>query len=190
MDETTDRARTIGWFHQQCIELWPWAIENDGLVLLNANDKLEQSLAAKMERWRDPQAEADYEEARLSFEIERFHFISTIGEAAVRLKWACATYPELEPHLQKAAHLFTEGRELRNMTVHVDEYFEGRGHQQSRFERSDVIQGVTADASSTVINEHGLWLGGRFNVQIAISEARALQVICQGLIATGPRIPS
>lgn len=68
------------------------------------------------------------------------------------------------------------------MIEHAEDYLEGKGRNQAAFVRE--AEGVAAaipgsspgiaDATSTIVDENGHWLGGRLNVERVIAEVRLI----------------
>ena len=100
-------------------------------------------------------------------------------------------FRDLKVPYEKAEHLRTEGKDLRDMIEHADEYLGGEGRKQATFVREATgvavdlpgYQPGTADATSLVIDNNGHWLGGRLNVERALLEIRAMLAVAEKIPA-------
>jgi hypothetical protein len=120
--------------------------------------------------------------AQREMELAKYHFVTSLGRLLRNLKRSQDLFPSIKPVCDQAEHLFAEGKLLRDMIEHADEYIEGKGRKQAGFVRE--AEGVTtdlpgdapgiADATSTIVDKNGHWLGGRLNVERVIVEVRAI----------------
>jgi hypothetical protein len=107
------------------------------------------------------------------------------------------SFPSIKPACDKARHLFAEGKLLRDMIEHADRYIEGKGRKQAGFVRE--VEGVAtdlpgdapgiADATSTIVDKNGHWLGGRLNVERVMIEVRAIAAAAAQILAPTGRPP-
>jgi hypothetical protein len=121
-------------------------------------------------------------EAQKRMDLEKYHFITTMGSLLRNLKRSERLFPSIQSAYRNAQHLLTEGKQLRDMVEHAEEYLAGQGRNQSAFLRE--AEGVAtnlpgsspgiADATSTIIDENGHWIGGRLNVERVIAEVRLI----------------
>jgi hypothetical protein len=120
---------------------------------------------------------------RQRIELEKYHFVTAVGSLLRNLKRSQELFPSIKPACDKAQHLFAEGKDLRDMIEHADAYVEGKGRKQEEFlrEAEDVATNLpgnapgSADATSTIIDDKGHWLGGRLNVEQVIAEVRVIE---------------
>lgn len=94
------------------------------------------------------------------------HFFVIAAHQAV--EWLDATVTEgvidqqgCEPYRSLGSAV----REIRNMREHGTEYFGGQGRYQHRFVHQDPDRSMAADASSTIITDHGYEIGLRITVE-------------------------
>jgi hypothetical protein len=116
--------------------------------------------------------------------LAMYHFVTTMGSLLRNLKRSQELFPNIKPACDKAQHLFAEGKLLRDMIEHADQYIEGKGKNQADFIRE--AEGVGSnfpgsspgivDAISTYVDKNGHWLGGRLNVERVLAEVKAIQV--------------
>ena|SRR5262245_6010627 len=79
------------------------------------------------------------------------------------LKRSQSLFPSIKTACEQAQHLLAEGKQLRDMIEHADEYMEGKGPKQASFVREAVgvasnlpgDQSGIADATSTIVDENG-----------------------------------
>jgi hypothetical protein len=122
-----------------------------------------------------PMHRANFRDVRKKSDLARYHFVATLGVTMRHLVRGQLFFPGLKPAYLQAQHLRQEAKLLRDMIEHSDEYADGNGRHQSKFVRSGAPQpGFTADATSTVIDNNGHWLGGRLNVERAMAELRVI----------------
>ena len=164
------------------LNFWLWACLNDAEAYLEASRILHSTIRGY--RTLDPRT---FQEQRISaqhrMELEKYHFVTALGKLLRTLKRAQHLFPTIQPAYSKANHLINEGKLLRDMIEHADDYQQGGGNNPDKFVREAVGVATdlpgdkpgTADATSTIIDKNGHWLGGRFNVERAIKEIRAIQ---------------
>jgi hypothetical protein len=121
--------------------------------------------------------------AEQKMELAKYHFVTVLGSLIRNLKRSQKLFPSIKSACDKAVHLFTEGKLLRNKIEHADEYLSGeKDPKTGAFIRE--AQGValdlpgdkpgTVDAISTVGDKNGHWLGGRLDVERVIAEVRVI----------------
>jgi hypothetical protein len=139
----------------------------------------------------------DFASARKRLELTKYHFVATMGSLLRQLTRAQSLFPELHNAWNAAEHLRKEGKELRDMIEHADDYMAGTGRKQGRFIRP--AEGVAtslpgdqpgiADATSMIIDENGHWLGGRLNVERALAEVKAILLEAEKITPPQPEMP-
>jgi hypothetical protein len=179
-DANTESSRKATWRDHQQLNFWLWACLHDGEAYLRSDGEFWGFL-------RDGPPRFDFNEARISMqnvvELEKYHFMTSLDSLVRTLGRARSLFPAIETVCREAKHILGEGKALRDMIEHADENQEGGGRHSDKFVREapGVAESVpgdrpgTADATSTIIDEQGHWLGGRFNVEQALVEIRAIQ---------------
>jgi hypothetical protein len=129
--------------------------------------------------------------------LAKYHFVTVVGSLLRNLQRSKELFPSIKPACDKAQHLFAEGKLLRDMIEHADAYIEGKGHKQAQFVRE--AEGVAAnlpgdapgiaDATSTIVDDNGHWLGGRLNVERVIAEVRFIVEMATQIPAPEPALP-
>jgi hypothetical protein len=163
------------------LNFWLWACLKDGKAYLSASAAL-QAAALSIPRDDIQKFRERFDEAREEMELAKYHFVTSVGSLLRNLRRSQELFPGLKPACDKAQHLFAEGKLLRDMIEHADEYVEGKGRRQAEFHRE--AEGVatslpgsssgSSDATSTIVDENGHWLGGRLNVERVIAEVQVI----------------
>ena len=171
------------WMDHYNLNFWLWACLSDAEAYLAASEHLMASVR-KLGQSGENFAAANAERllAQQHDMLAKYHFVSTMGSLLRNLNRLQELFPSIQPAYDKAEHLRTEGKLLRDMIEHADEYLAGKGRKQDKFVREspDLLTSIpgdkpgTADATATLIDEKGHWLGGRLNVERVISELRPL----------------
>lgn len=114
----------------------------------------------------------------------------TMGSLVKNLQRLAALFPSVQLAYEAAEHLGKEGLYLRNMVEHADTNLEAtnKGTPRGGFVRKSNLlpelpgsSGGSADATSTIINNDGHWLGGRLNVEKVIAEVRLIYEAAQAI---------
>jgi hypothetical protein len=165
------------WDHYQ-LNFCLWAAIHDGEAYLAASNNTHLILRQKLPGTRLSMDE--FQNARRIEELEKYHFITSLGRAMRKLRRAQHIFPTVQPIYSESNHLINEAKTLRDMIEHSDDYEQGKGREQASFVREGPEVNLpgdrpgTADATSTIINNEGHWLGGRLCVEKAMAELRAI----------------
>jgi hypothetical protein len=178
---TNDQAPTYMDHHY--LNFWLWACLHDGEAYLAASSAFRAVTAELPTSGADIRAFTQRRmAAQQRVELAKYHFMIVVGSLLRNLERSKRLFPSIKPVCDKAQHLFAEGKPLRDMIEHSDDYLEGKGKKQTAFVRE--AEGVAvnlpgdrpgiADATSTIVDENGHWLGGRLNVERVLVEVRAI----------------
>ena len=151
----SDTAPT--WMDREDVGFWTQAF------MTSAESYLESARAAFL-----PGAHWPTEQRALR--LTGYVLLTCTGQLVRALKHAQRVFPELRPAVGSANHLFTEGKALRDMVEHADDYARGGGKNRAALYRER--NGAVADATSTIVLGNGHWLGNRFCVERALGEVR------------------
>lgn len=180
--------KTLDYMDWQNLSFWPWALIQSGQVYLAAQDRYigpESSLNNLDAFFGMNYAERmkfneDRQKAQHEFQLASYNFVSVVGMTVRLLKGLQTKFPQIVPACDAASHLFGEGKALRDMIEHSDEYLEGKGRKQEDFVRHDApAPGFITDATGTIIHNGTPWLGGRLNVHQALQEAEAIFAVAK-----------
>ncbi|MCU6798265.1 hypothetical protein OB236_39670 [Paenibacillus sp. WQ 127069] len=98
--------------------------------------------------------------------LEEYYFVIALNKA---LEWLieCKLYfNEMQDIINRINIELPYIREARNMREHEIEYYKNKGRKQEDFVRPLGAEGQSiADATSTIVNEEGYFVGGRLSVQ-------------------------
>jgi hypothetical protein len=103
----------------------------------------------------------------------------TTGSLVKHLNRLAPLFPSIQPPFNAAEHLKKAGLYLRNMIEHEEKNLDAanKGTPRGGFVRkSNLLSDLpgdspgAADATSTIIDNDGHWLGGRLNVEQVIAE--------------------
>jgi len=97
--------------------------------------------------------------------IEEYNLIISLNKALEWLAKAKLYFPEVEVIIERINNYLPHIKEVRNMREHEIDYYKNKGHKQDFFVRP--LGNSLSDATSTIVNEDGYFLGGRINVQVA-----------------------
>ena len=121
--------------------------------------------------------------AQKLMELSKYHFVMTMGSLFRHLHQVVPKFPAMKSRFEAAQHLRKEGLALRNMIEHADKNLQAaaKGTPRGGFARKSGAaadlpgnaHGI-ADATSTVVDNDGHWLGGRLNVERVVVELRDL----------------
>src|SRR6516162_8760828 len=118
-----------------------------------------------------------------TMELNKYHFIMTMGSLAKNLQRLAALFPSVQPAYEASEHLTTEGLYLRNMVEHAEMNLQAvsKGTPRGGFVRKSNLlpelpgnSGGLADATSTITNNEGHWLGGCLKVEKIIEEVQLI----------------
>lgn len=115
----------------------------------------------------------------------KYHVIATMGMMLRTLNRVKAMFPTLQTPCDQAAHLFEEGKDLRDMIEHADDYRAGRGRKPQQFVREmpHLLKSLpgdqpgTGDATGMIVDGGEHWFGGRLHLERALTEARTIQAV-------------
>ncbi|MDQ7735459.1 hypothetical protein QT231_22385 [Halomonas sp. SpR1] len=171
------------WYEHNQMNFWLWACLEDAEQYLELSKQCQRTFdlmfsdgISSMKRYED-----EFRLLEKKQQLNAYHFILTTGNLLRVFERARHMFPEIEPTFTSAQHLNNEARELRDLVEHThgrNGYIAGWGNNPDRYERRDGPQpGVLADATSTIINEKGHWLGGRLCVEtIHLEVSRIIEV--------------
>ena len=178
-------TREASWRDHQQLNFWLWGCLHDGEAYLRSSAEFWGFLRGSKIREAPP----NFNQRRIALqdkvELEKYHFVTSLGSLLRELGRARSLFPPIEAVCRQQEHIFAEGKDLRDMIEHAREYEKGGGKHPEEFVREAV--GVaeclpgdrpgTADATSTIVDNNGHWLGGRFSVERALVEIRAIQEV-------------
>jgi len=195
---TSDQAPTFMDHHY--LNFWLWACLHDAEAYLAASAAF-YSIARDLRGGGEAFDIRAFHERRIisqrQMDLAKYHFVTSLGSLLRNLKRSQSLFPSIKPACDQAQHLFAEGKLLRDMIEHADEYTEGKGQKQAGFVRE--AEGVAtdlpgdapgiADATSTIVDKNGHRLGGRLNVERVIAEVRAIAAAAAQIPAPAGRPP-
>jgi methionyl-tRNA synthetase len=190
-EETVTRAPPEATFmdHYNLL-FWLRGCVADGEAFLRASSELINLLREIQKlrgaEWVNVQKRLEF--ARNRSDLTKYHFVTTIGSLLRHLERVGSLFPAIKPVYEKAEHLRKEGKDLRDMIEHADEYLAGGGRKRESFVR--VAENITlnmpvglqpgkADATSLIIDQNGHWLGGRLNVEKVLAEVQAILAVAE-----------
>jgi hypothetical protein len=98
--------------------------------------------------------------------LEEYYFVIALNKA---LEWLIECKPyfnEMQIIVNSINNEVPYIREVRNMREHEIAYYKDKGRKQEDFKRPLGAEGQSiADATSTIVNEEGYFVGGRISVQ-------------------------
>lgn len=164
------------WFEHQQLLFWLEACIKDAKTYLvssqNASIAFEKIFSNNLESVSE--YKHVYEQCQDQNELDKYHFILVMGNLLRILKRAQHLFPIIQPAYSKAIHFLTEGKSLRDMIEHShgnDGYLAGGGKNPEKYIRHNAPEpGCSCDATSTIINRQGHWLGGRLCVEQILDE--------------------
>jgi hypothetical protein len=167
------------WMDHHNLNFWLWACLHDAEAYIESSRQL-NSITSHNERLS----------ARKHLDLNQYHFAMAMGSLVKRLTRLAPLFPSIQPAFNVAEHLKKEGLYLRNMIEHAETNLEAakKGKPRGGFVRkSNLLSNLpgdrhgTADATSTIIDNDGHWLGGRLNVERVISEVRPIYEAAQAI---------
>lgn len=164
------------WFDHQQLLFWLPACLRDAEVYLSSSSASKVAFDKIFSGGFEAMDQHNDEHQKLSDQqtLDAYHFIVVTGNLLRLLKRAQHLFPAIQPSYSRAKHLLSEGKELRDMIEHShgnDGYLAGGGNHPEKFVRDGAPKpGITADATSTIIDENGHWLGGRLCVERVMKE--------------------
>jgi hypothetical protein len=185
------------WMDWYELKLWLWAFLEDAQAFLDASQKRHAINISPPTVPPRPWTERLTAGAR--FDLSKYHFVMTMGTLVKTLTRVSPLFPTVQDLFEKAEHLREEGTYLRNMVEHADKNIAAasKGRPRGGFVRKSNLlpeipgsSGGTADATSVLIDQNGHWLGGRFNVERAVVEVRAIYEAAGPIPPPSPKWPS
>jgi len=173
MAQTEAKKPTPTWMDHHQLNFWLWAFLRNGQAYLESSQKDCAAFENRFSEEAPTISREQVELARRECELTKYHFVVTMGSLIRVLDKARHQFPSIQAPYSRASNL-REGRSLRGLIEHADEYFSGRGKHRDQWEHHDTARGIITDASCTEINKDGHWLGGRFNVERAIAEVEVI----------------
>jgi hypothetical protein len=173
------------WMDHHYLNFWIWACLHDAEAYLESSREHQAALAKFFESARNNSRLSRVEDlaARNLMELKKYHFVMTVGSLLRHLHHVVPKFPAIKPAFDAAQHLRKEGSGLRNMIEHADKNLQAaaRGAPRGGFARRSGAAGDLpgnargiADATSTIVDKDGHWLGGRLNVERVVNELRGL----------------
>lgn len=168
------------WFDHQQLLFWLRACLRDGEVYLASSRASEAVFEKMFSGGLEAMVQHKDEQQRCSDQqtLDAYHFVVVTGNLLRLLKRAQHLFPSIQPPYSRAKHLLEEGKELRDMIEHAhgnDGYLAGGGNHPEKFVREGAPKpGISADATSTIVDESGHWLGGRLCVERVMEEVSAI----------------
>jgi hypothetical protein len=170
------------------LSFWLWVCLHDAEAYLESSRRFTSARQDISKDW------AAFQKERLSLqnnvELDKYHFVTTMGSLTKNLERSAALFPSVQFAYEAAEHLRKEGLYLRNMVEHVDINLEAanKGTPRGGFVRKSNLlpelpgsSGGFADATATIINNDGHWLGGRLNVEQIIAEVGLIYQAAQAI---------
>lgn len=169
------------------LNFWLWACLHDAETYLEVSRQFSSIM-------RDTKDWAASHNERLSakrhLDLEQYHFVVTMGSMVKHITRLAPLFPSIQIAFDAAQHLREEGLYLRNMVEHTDRNLEAvrKGTPCGGFvRRSNLLPNLpgdsrgSSDATSTIIDQDGHWLGGRLNVERVIAEVRLIYEAAQAI---------
>jgi hypothetical protein len=174
--------QTATYMDHHYLNFWLWACLRNGEAYLAASAALHGVIAELPTRGLDIRTfNQKRMTARREMELAKYHFVTVVGSLLRNLERSQDLFPNIKPACNRAQHLFAEGKLLRDMIEHADDYFDGKGREPGFVrEAVDVATNLPGsapgivDATSTIVDKNGHWLGGRLNVERVMAEVRAI----------------
>lgn len=170
------------------LNFWLWACLHDAEAYLESSHRF---TSAMRNTPKDLVAfQREHPSLKKNMELSKYHFIMTMGSLAKNLQRLAALFPSIQPSYEAAEHLRRKGLYLRNMVEHADINLGSVNKGAPRggsVRKSNLLpelpgsSGGLADATSTIINNDGHWLGGRLNVEKIIAEVRPIYEAAQAI---------
>jgi hypothetical protein len=197
VSDATPEAPTPTFMDHYFLQFWLWAFITDAEAFLQASGAFRAAMRTRI----TPSMPQDWVKQRslnrMNFDRAKYHFVSTMGSLLRHLRRTHSLFPAIQTAWEKAEHLQKEGKDLRDMIEHADQYMAGEGRKQDKFVRD--AEGVAmhlpgdkpgrADATSLIVDGNGHWLGGRFNVEHALLEVRAIWAEAEKIPSPQPSRP-
>jgi hypothetical protein len=110
-----------------------WAFITDAEGFLHASSDFGDAIRAGiMPPQEGVQRRAD---SQLRLNLAKYHFVSTMGSLLRHLRRTHSLFPSIQGAWERAGHLRKEGKDLRDMIEHADQYIAGEGRKQDKFVR-------------------------------------------------------
>jgi hypothetical protein len=163
-------------YHDLKFWLWACVIDAEEFLKASADFSTTRSLLQR-------------KTARMRLDLTKYHFVGTMGSLVRHLRRIHSLFPSIQAAWDKAEHLRKEGKNLRDMIEHADEYSAEQGRKQEDFVRAAENVAINlpgdqpgiADATALILDSNGHWLGGRLNVERILAEVRAISAEAEKL---------
>jgi len=168
------------WMDHYDLNFWLWACLHDAEAYLESSRQLNSITTSYNERLS----------TKRHLDLNQYHFAMTMGSLVKNLNRLAPLFPSIQPVLNAAEHLKKEGLYLRNMIEHKEKNLEAanKGTPRGGFIRKlNLLSNLpgnrqgSSDATSTIIDNDGHWLGGRLNVERVIAEVRPIYEVAQAI---------
>jgi hypothetical protein len=177
------------------LNFWLWACLHDAETYLESSRQFTSSIIGGPKDWAtfDDERERLSAQRRRRLDLDKYHFAMTMGSLVKRLSRLATLFPSIQPPFNAAERLQKEGLTLRNMIEHEETNLEAakkskKGTPRGGFVRTSNLLSTlpgnrqgSADATSTIIDNDGHWLGGRLNVERVIVEVRLIYEAAQAI---------
>ena len=185
------------WMDHHYLNFWLWACLHDAEAYLESSRQSISAMRSPSKDWA-----ASHNErlsAQRHLHLNQYHFVLTTGSLVKHLTRLAPLFPSIQSAFDAAEHLKKEALYLRNMIEHADTNLEAanKGTPRGGFVRtSNLLPDLpgdsrgSADATSTIIDQDGHWLGGRLNVERVIAEVRLIHEAAKAIPPPTPRGPS
>ena len=133
---TVTGDQTATYMDHYYLNFWLWACLHDGEKYLAAASAF-RAMIAGLRTTRE--SVLTFNQTRLTaqreMELAKYHFVTAVGSLVRNLEHSKRLFPSIEAACEKVQHLFAEGKLLRDMIEHADEYNQGKGREQAGFVR-------------------------------------------------------
>jgi hypothetical protein len=171
------------------LNFWLWACLHDAEAYLESSRRFTSSIPNDPKDWATF-LQKERPALQRTTELNKYHFIMTMGSLEKNHPRLAELFQSVQPTYEAAEHFRKEGLYLRNMVEHGDKNLQAanKGTPRGGFVRKSNLlpelpgsSGGLADATSTIINDEGHWLGGRLNVEKIIEEVRLIYNAAQAI---------
>jgi hypothetical protein len=172
------------WMDHYYLNFWLWACLHDAEAYLGSSRQFNSVIGSIPHNPQEKSA------AQNRLELNKYHFVMTVASLVKHLNRLAPLFPGIQPAFDAAIHLKKEGLYLRNMIEHAEKNQDAadKGTPRGGFVRkSNLLSDLpgnspgTADATSTIIDNDGHWLGGRLNVERVVAEVRPIYDAAQAI---------
>jgi hypothetical protein len=184
----SDLAMQPTWMDHHYLNFWLWACLCDAEAYLESSRQFNSVISSIIHNTHTLQERISA--ARNRQELDKYHFVMTMGSLVKHLNRLAPLFPSIQPTFNAAEHLKKEGLYLRNMIEHAESNLDAaaKGTPRGGFVRkSNLLSDLPgdsqgeADATATIIDNDGHWLGGRLNVERVIAEVRHIYEAAQAI---------